>query len=165
MRGSYYFDDRHERGHIERTMAQHQKEWGTTVLWFRFAGDEEESSHTVYGESYPGGGNEWDDGFPVPVIDAVPFEGREQNENGFFTIDRIHIKASAEQLRRAGLDDLERGRDVLRDRIVYRGVVYDVMSIQSLGRVNGRDVTVGIDGDEVTPDELVNTDTFAEYAD
>ena len=123
----------------------------------------------VYDEGAVAGGKTYDGPLRIPVLSAVPTQGPENSDDqGFATYDRVMLRMSYEQVRRAGFSrDLIQDRESrLLDRFVYRGKVFDVDSLQTAGHFEqtSGDTVLQVAGVQLRPDELLDSPTFARYS-
>ena len=161
-RGRFNVD--YEQNEINAALRGRQNEIGDTVDWYRF--DRENSViDDIYDEG-TGSGKHFRGPFTVPVMHVVREEGMaEENPEGLYYSDSIHVTAAFDQLRRAGFSfvDLDHQK-WLKDRIVYDDRVFRVTRLEVLGQVKRRDVIVSIDALQERGDELVNDAQFARWS-
>jgi hypothetical protein len=153
-----------EVNEIDSALRGRQDEVGDTVTYYRFSAELSESDD-IYDEG-SGAGRVYLPPMPLPVLHVTREEGGNQdNPEGFYTNDEIHLTASFEQIVKVGLTALDVETDnYLRDRFVYDNRVFRVMKIAVLGQMQQRDIIVGMDATQVKPDELVNDPAFKKYS-
>lgn len=164
-----FFTVKDEKRRIDRDMELFQAVHGTTVQWYFL--DEEHTVHDdIYDEGFVEGGKSYNGPTPIPVLSAQAQQGQETNsdDTGFAVYDRVTLRIAYEQARRAGLDpELTKYREGrLHDRFVWRGRVFDVESVQTRGHFEqtSADTTILVIGVQLRPDELVDSEAFAEYS-
>lgn len=153
-------------------MESFQAVFGTEVLWFFFQPVGPGSPTVlddVYDEGAVASGKTYDGPLRIPVLSAVPAQGAENpDDQGFATYDRIVLRMSYEQVRRAGLSQnlIQDRESRLLDRFVYRSRVFDVTALQTSGHFEqtGADTVLQVSGVQLRPDELLDSPTFARYS-
>lgn len=162
-----FFSVRDEQRRIDRDMELYQNVYGTEMLWFFYV-----PTATTYDDVYDEGsvtsGKSYSAPLRVPVLSAQTSQANEQaDDQGFATYDRVQLRMSYDQVRRAGLDrDLVANREKhLLDRFVWRGRVYDVETITTAGHFDpaSLDMVLYVAGVQLRPDELVDSPAFAAY--
>lgn len=113
------------------------------------------------------GGKKFRPLYNLPVLSAHDAQGAESTDDqGLATYDRVILRLSFEQARRAGLSPgliATRDEDLL-DRFVYRSKVFDVRQITTQGHVSSQDdLVVVVTGVEIRPDELEDSSVFSRY--
>jgi hypothetical protein len=164
-----FFSVKDERRRIDRDMELYQQVHGTTVLWF-FLDEHHSVQDDIYDEGFVSGGKVYDGPTTIPVLSAQSQQGQEASpgDTGFEVYDRVTLRISYEQARRAGLDpELTKYREgALHDRFVFRNRVFDVESVQTRGHFEqtAADTTVQVIGVQLRPDELVDSPSFARWS-
>lgn len=154
----------YETNEIRDALTGYQIEVGDFVIYYRY--DSINSRlHSVYDEPIAGG-LAWRRPINLPVIHAIHLENeRDITAEGEYTNDTIELTASFEQLRMSAMSKLDiNTQNYLNDRFVYDGKVFKVIQISIKGQIQSRDLIVRIEGTQVKADELVNSTTFARYA-
>lgn len=167
--GGRFFGTKDEYRRLDRDIELHQQVYGTDVEWWFL----EHAGHgtvvdDIYDEGFVEGGKGFAGPARIPVLSAIAQQGNEQEgDAGFASLDRVTLRMSYEQVRRAGLDlDLVANREQhLHDRFVFRGRVFDVEGIQSAGHFDpaARDVTLHVTGRQLRTDELYDSPVFQAY--
>lgn len=162
------FSVRSEIRRHNRAFTDFAQEAGTYVRWYRFDSTESQTD-PVYDEENTEFSNAWHDPRNVLALSIVTAEGGEiSGEGGGYTTDLLRGWFAVEHLQRAQLPDIDTSvlteRRLLKDRIVYGGVVWSPTRIDFGAHIRDYDLTFILDAEEVDPDELVNDSTFAEYA-
>ncbi|WP_019629573.1 hypothetical protein [Actinomadura atramentaria] len=155
----------YETNEIHGALHGFQHSHGDQVDWYRYLEQPISGIHAIYDEG-DGRGRLWAAPINLPVLHVVRLEGRQEDrpEGGYYS-DNIHVTASFNQVTRTGLTRLDiRHHRYLKDRIVYDDRVFRVLSIAVLGQVQTRDIIVSVDAAMVKPDELVNDQQFAAWA-
>lgn len=167
-RGRFFrVKDEHER--INRGMELFQSVHGTFVDWWFFEEpDHGTVLHDVYDEGLVEGGKHYRGPRRLPVMSVMHRQGEELNDDrGLATYDHITLRVSYDQARDAGLDlDLLANReDRLHDRIVWRGRVFDVESVQTAGDFDtaALPTTIHITATQLRDDELYDSPDFQPY--
>lgn len=167
-----FFRTRDEYTRLDEGLQTHQEQVGTRVLWYflEHAGHGPDATvvDDIYDEGLVTSGKAFHGPFSIPVLSAVVAQGQEEpDDTGFAVTDRMVLRLSYEQARRAGLDlDLTANREErLHDRFVYRRRVFDVEAIQTSGHFDptDRDVTISVTGRQLRSDELYDSSQFQEY--
>lgn len=158
------FDADYEMNDIHETLRGWQTEFGDNVLYYRYWGEQSEV-HDIWGEA-AGVGRVWRPPNEIDVLHVTHVEGKqEERAQGLYYNSSLYITASFDQLRRAGLTEMDlQHQGYLRDRIVYDFRVFRVTSIQVMGQVQRRDAVVSIEGTQVKPDEMLNDAGFEAFA-
>jgi hypothetical protein len=164
-----FFGTRDELRRLDRGLELYQQVHGTEVDWFFL----EHPGHgtlldDIYDEGFVESGKRFRGPRRIPVLSAVVTQGQEETgDQGFITFDRVVLRLSYEQARKAGLDlDLVANREErLHDRFVFRRRVFDVESVQTAGHFepSNRDVTLHVVGRQLRFDELYDSPDFREY--
>ena len=107
-------------------------------------------------------GRYWDRPFTLPCLSAEVIQGEtHHDERGFYNVDRLHLTVSFADIQRL-LPDLPNNTDIhLKDRVGFRGALYQPFQIWSRGQVADHYTVVSIDALQVKPDEVVNDPQFA----
>lgn len=166
-----FFSTRDEQSRINRDMEAYQQVYGTEVDWYfiEHLGAGGTVVDDIYDEGFVEGGKDFHGPRRIPVLSAIVQQGQENlsEDSGFATFDRVVLRLSYEQARRAGLDlDLVANREShLHDRFVFRRRVFDVERIQSSGHFQpeAQDTTVNIVGRQLRSDELYDSAVFQPY--
>lgn len=166
-----FFSTRDEQRRINRGMELHQQVYGTEVNWYfiEHLGAGGTVVDDIYDEGFVEGGKDFHGPRRIPVLSAVVEQGQESmsEEGGFAIFDRVVLRLSYEQARRAGLDlDLVANREArLHDRFVFRRRVFDVERIQSAGHFQpeSQDTTINVVGRQLRSDELYDSAVFQQY--
>lgn len=142
-------------------------EWGTYVLWFRYYESASEIDD-VYDEHDFDSEIAWHPPRKIPALNIVTYQGGEtKGEGGFYSTDTMRATFSAEHIRRQGLPDINKStyldRDLLKDRLVYDGILWSPTAINFAGNVQDVNLVIGIVCEEIDPDEVRNDPTFEEY--
>lgn len=160
------FNDRYELNAIFEGMQEELQEFvGQLVEYYRY-----DSVNSVVDPIYDVGadigGRRFKKPFMLPVISAGLEEGVEVNQGqGSYTTDVCHLVVSYDQAEKAGLRRMRTDwRLFLGDRFVYNDTVFQVRNIQVRGPIGERYEVLGIDGWQVTADELVYDPDFARFA-
>lgn len=142
-----------------------QRWTGDQIYYYRFAYDQS-SVDPVYGEADAPNGRIYFEQGLIPALHVIHVEGDNDNtEQGFYTNDRAHVTMSYDQLKRLGLNNMDiNTQNYLKDRFVYDGKVFRVISFQILGQIQQRDIVIALDATQVKPSEMVNDIQFAQYA-
>jgi hypothetical protein len=177
-----FFDDRAEADNINRGLDAWVQGWGTAIDWWAFVGttpigtvaDEPFAERSVFNDLYDEGSTTVGSGkkfrlLPnVPVLSASVVQGEESaNDMPESSFDSLVVRASNEQLRRAGVStDLVTTRDTdVFDRIVFRNKVWDIRSIRVEGHISTLDdFLVTIRANEMRDDELQDSPQFGRYS-
>lgn len=161
-RGRFHAD--FETNEIQDALEGHHRQVGDTVSWYRFDRDDSEMND-IYDEG-DGVGKVYNGPYTVPILHVTREEGLNQDTDiGFYYNDDVHMTASFAQLVAVGFTKMDiEHQTYLKDRVVYDGRVFRVTRIEVLGQIQRRDIVVGIDLTQVKPDELVNDQQFARYA-
>lgn len=164
-----FFSTRAEQRRMDRDLEQFQQVYGTEVDWyFLLRVGQGTIMNDTYDEGDVFGGKAFDGPRRVPVLAAQARQGQENaDDQGFATFDRVTLKLSYEQARRAGLElDLIANREAhLHDRFVWRRRVFDVEGIQTAGHFDptARDVTILVNAVQLRNDELIDSPEFQPY--
>lgn len=163
-----FFGVRDEMRRMDRDMALYQSTYGSVVEWYFFS-PSSTIVDDIYDEGDVVGGKDYDGPRKLPVMGVETGQGSEsEDDQGFATYDRINVKLSWEQARKAGFDpDPTRFRQKhLLDRFVWRGLVFGVEQIQTSGHfdASNRDMTIYITGVQMRADELLDSVVFAKYS-
>lgn len=158
------FSPDYETKEIAETLRGWQSEFGDNVLYYRYWG-EQSQVHDIWDEA-SGVGRVWHPPHEIEVLHVTRLEGTpEERAQGLYYNDSLFLTASYEQLKRLGMTELDlTHQSYLRDRIVYDFRVFRVTGIRVMGQIQRRDVMVSIDATQVKPDEMVNDEQFAEFA-
>lgn len=163
-----FFSTRDEMRRMDRDIELFQSTYGTEVAWYFYRAGAS-TIDDIYDEGSVTGGKVYDGPVRIPVLSAVPTQGREENDDqGFATYDHITLRLSFEQARKAGFSgNLVQDREQhLLDRFVFRARVFEVNEIQLAGHfdASNRDMVFSIAATQVRPDELVDSPSFAQYS-
>lgn len=137
---------------------------GQRVLWWVYS-EEATEVDPVYDVGAYTGGRMWHTPFVLPVVLASIEQGQlYQNDRGFYTLDQLRLIVNATELysklpRMAYSPD-----DHLKDRIEYRGHLFQPTLIYPKGHIQKHLVVVQIAAGEVKPEEWVNDPQFAHVA-
>lgn len=156
------FDARFELDNIHEGMDEDlQREVGQILPWYVFDRDASVVDD-VYDVGSATGGRKWKDPVLVPALSVVNLEDDEIiNDRGQYLIDTIRIAINPDALRIAGLHDVvERPHEHANDRVVYEGMVFAVHQVRVRGTLRSGYVVVGVDAQQVKPDELTNDAQF-----
>lgn len=161
------FSVRGEVRRHNRAFTDSADEWGTSVLWFRYNAAAT-TVDDVYDDPSFGTTLAWHEPRPVMCMNLIAQQGAEvKGEGGFYTTDSFYGTFSAEHLRRAGLPDLDLSvfadRSLLKDRIVYDGILWSPTALRFAAHVIDYDLVFGLAAEEIDPDEVVNDPLFAQY--
>lgn len=164
------FDHRYEADSISYGIVDElQEPFGQNVEWWVY-NKAESSVDPIYdtGQNDSDGGLVWDGPFYVPVVSANLKQGHapQTAHEGYYNVDALHLVASVDAVKRAGIRDIATNPSAhLADRIIWRGQVWKPSDIQPRGIVGpSRYVVLGIDCNEISPEEMVNDVTFQKYA-
>jgi hypothetical protein len=160
--------DEHER--LNRGMELFQNVHGTEVDWwfFEHIGATKTVVDDIYDEGLITGGKKYHGPRRIPVLSAMHRQGEELNDDrGMQTFDHVTLRVSYEQARRAGLDldVLANREELLHDRFVLRGRVFDVESIQTAGQFDSpmTPTVMHVTATQVRDDELYDSKEFQRY--
>lgn len=163
-----YFPTKFDTSRMQKDMLSLQQQFGVNVLWYVF--DYANTAvNPTYDERDLSTGGVYDGPYRIPVISAARVMGpQEGGTEGLYTLDRLTVTASYEQVRRIGMTpdlDLE-STPHLNDRLVYENKVFDIQNIRSSGQYDPTHtyLTLLIDAVQVRPDELVYDAAFTSYA-
>ena len=158
------FDADYEMNEISQTLRGWQSEFGDSVLYYRYWGEESEVNN-IWDEA-SGVGRVWHPPAEVATLHVVHLEGgAEDRAQGQYYNDSITLTASFDQLRRLGMTEMDlQFQSYLRDRVVYDFRVFKVDRIAVMGQIQRRDPIVSIEGTQVKPDEMLNDVGFEAFA-
>lgn len=144
---------------INRSFRRYQRTVGQIVTWYEW----DPTSSGVTG-TYDEGSRGWKPPRPMPILHLVRDEEEQvPREEGFITTGRVHLTASPEQLRRAGMSDPYDSRRHLHDRFLWDNEVWEVRTWRLQGRLVNFETVIGIDAQRVAPEEMYN-DPQADWA-
>lgn len=138
---------------------------GQYIHWYRFDPTATEVD-PIYGVGDYGGGRRWVlPGFEVPAISAVIYQGQTiQNERGFYQSDIMRATLNVKDVD-ALLPGLRTTPDVYYlDRVKYQNEIFTPSRLYLRGHVKNYYTVLTLDFLQVNPEELVNDDQFATFA-
>lgn len=161
--GRFHVD--YETNEIYKGLRGWQREVGDYVSYYRFAYDQSYVDPT-YGEATGPNGRTYFGPINTPALHVLHTEsGISEMPEGFETsLDRIHVTASFDMVRRIGLTKMDiQTESYLKDRLVYDNMAFRIQNIQILGQIQRRDIIVTIDGVQLKPEDMVNDIQFAAF--
>ncbi len=180
MRGGYEGTDRNSRFDMEyeaKSMYEGMAEElggtvGVAVDWFRWQTYYLEENYTdiiddIYdvSSSEPGKGRRWMLPFKMPVLMAQWIRGTNvMNERGFYVTDTLRLVINVGDAQRLLPSLLTQASTHIKDRILYRGVVYVPTRVLPRGSFGYRWSVITVDLNQLNPEELVNDPQFQAYA-
>jgi hypothetical protein len=180
MRGGYEGTDRNSRFDMEyeaKSMYEGMAEElggtvGVAVDWFRWQTYYLEENYTdiiddIYdvSSSEPGKGRRWMLPFKMPVLMAQWIRGTNvMNERGFYVTDTLRLVINVGDAQRLLPSLLTQASTHIKDRILYRGVVYVPTRVLPRGSFGYRWSVITVDLNQLNPEELVNDPQFQGYA-
>lgn len=159
------FNANYETADIYKGLRGWQREVGDYADYYRF---EYEQSHThpVYGEADSPNGRVYFGPISIPALHVVHTESAisEMPEGFETTLDRVHVTASFDMLKRTGLTKLDiQTSNFLKDRIVYDNMPFRIQNIQVLGQIQRKDIIVTFDGVQLKEEDMINDRQFAQF--
>ena len=180
MRGGSESTDRNSRFDMEyeaKSMYEGMAEElggtvGVAVDWFRWQTYYLEENYTdiiddIYdvSSSEPGKGRRWMLPFKMPVLMAQWIRGTNvMNERGFYVTDTLRLVINVGDAQRLLPSLLTQASTHIKDRILYRGVVYVPTRVLPRGSFGYRWSVITVDLNQLNPEELVNDPQFQGYA-
>ncbi len=155
-----------ETSEIYKGLRGWQREVGDYAYYYRFE-YEQSVSNPVYGEADSPNGRVYFGPIDIPALHVVHTESSiaEMAEGFETTLDRIHVTASFDMLKRVGLTKMDiQTSSYLKDRIVYDNMPFRVQNIQIIGQIPQRDIIVTFDGVQLKEEDIINDRQFALYA-
>jgi hypothetical protein len=145
---------------------------GVAVDWFRWQTYYLEENYTdivddIYdvSSSEPGKGRRWMLPFKMPVLMAQWIRGTNvMNERGFYVTDTLRLVINVGDAQRLLPSLLTQASTHIKDRILYRGVVYVPTRVLPRGSFGYRWSVITVDLNQLNPEELVNDPQFQGYA-
>ena len=133
--------------------ADAQKEWGTSLEWFRFD-PEETDTDDLYDVGAP---RRWKPAIVVPCLWVIREEGVDTfRDHGLDLVDTLNAAVSKANLRDIlTWRGLEHPVNYIKDRVRYDGVIFTVSKIAPAGELNQRDVVVSVTGSMIQQDEYI----------
>lgn len=162
--GRFHAD--YETNEIYKGLRGWQREVGDYAEYYRFE-YEQSVSHPVYGEADGPSGRVYFGPISIPALHVVHTESaiNEMAEGFETTLDRIHVTASFDMLKRVGLTKMDiQTSNFLKDRIAYDNTLFRIQNIQVMGQIQQRDIIVTFDGVQLKEEDIVNDLQFAQYA-
>lgn len=164
------FDHRFEADSISQGIIDElQEPFGTTVEWYVYD-TVLTTVDAIYdvGQNDSNGGRAWIGPFWVPVVSANLNQGDvpQTDHEGYYNVDQLHLVCAIDSVKKAGITDIATNPSRHQsDRIIWRGEVWKPKDVQPRGVVGpSRYVVLGIQCDQVSPEEMVNDITFQKYA-
>ena len=145
---------------------------GVDVDWFRWEDyyleeNYEDIVDDIYdvSSSTPGKGRRWMLPFKMPVVMAQFIRGTNvMNERGYYVADTLRLVMNVGDVQRMMPDMITDPNKHIKDRILYRGVVFVPTRVLPRGSFGYRWAVVTVDCNQVNPEELVNDPQFQKYA-
>jgi hypothetical protein len=158
------FNANYETTDIMGTLRGRQSEIGERVQYYRFS-HADEAGDDLYDEG-TGAGKVYVGPYRIPALHVINSQGPSQDTTqGQYTVNNLSVTASFDALRKMGFTDMDiEHAKYLSDRVVYDNKVFRVTSIAVLGQIQSRDIIVGLECTQVSPDELVNDRQFAHWS-
>lgn len=140
------------------------KHVGQDLDWWRYAPTESESDD-IYDVGSIAEGRHWDDPIVIPTVNIAWFQGvTVQSDRGFYNTDLLRVTMNmkdVEELLPALITDTD---DFLKDRLVWKGQVYRPNKFYPRGQLIDDYTIFSFDALQINPEELVNDQQFATYA-
>lgn len=138
---------------------------GQTVRWWQWddtASTIDEIYDTGYSTGDQSNGRMWKRPIDIPCLTAFLYQGQtHHDERGFYNIDRLHMTIDMKVVWRL-MPALPENADAhLRDRIEFRGAIYQPYQIWQRGQVKYDYTVLSVDATQVKPDEMVNDPQFS----
>lgn len=112
-----------------------------------------------------GMGRRWDEAFKMPVIMAQQIRSTNvMNERGFYVTDTLRLVIAVDDINRLLPDIVANPTSHIKDRIVYKGLVFVPTRVLPRGHYKDRYSVVTIDCNQVNSEELVNDPQFQDYS-
>ena len=137
---------------------------GQSVQWWRWDSQDTEVDD-IYDVGSVTGGRKWYQGFELPCIAAIVYQGiTQQDERGFYNTDVLRITMSMAEIERLLPTLPSSPDDYLRDRIVYRNQVFRPTHFYPRGLIKTDYTLFSLDASQINPEEMVNDQQFVDYA-
>lgn len=137
---------------------------GQIVEWWRYDSENTESDD-IYDVGSVDGGRRWLDPFNMVCINASLYQGiTVQDARGFYNTDLLRVTLNIKDVEEL-IPDLVSNTDAyLKDRIVFRGEVFRPKRFYPKGQITDDYTIFSFDAIQVNPEELINDQQFAAYA-
>lgn len=141
-----------------------ERNYGDWLNYFRFNAALSQTD-PVYGEA-TGAGRVYNGPYRIPATHITHIEGQnEYGDKGFYYSDSLSAQISFKDFISCGLSyaDIETG-GYLNDRVVYDRKLFRITDLAIRGQIQERDIMVGLDAQQLKPDEVADDPQFAAYA-
>lgn len=137
---------------------------GQNIEWWRWDPDTTETDD-IYDVGSIDGGRRWKSPMKMPAIRATIYHGvTVENSRGFYNTDVLRVSVNMKDIERMLPGVPVTPDDFLRDRIVYRNQVFIPTRFYPRGLIIDSYTVFTFDANQVNPEELVNDQQFAQYA-
>jgi hypothetical protein len=102
----------------------------------------------------------------VPVLHVTHIEGENLNtDTGFYYNDTLSASIAFDQFTGVGMShaDIQTG-NYLNDRVYYDQKIFRIVQLAIRGQIQERDIIVGLEAEQMKPDELVDDPQFSQWS-
>lgn len=153
-----------ETKRIFHGISGYERNYGDYLTYFRFNAGLSETD-PIYNEATVGG-RVYNGPYRVPATHVTHVEGQnEYGDKGFYYSDSLTAQISFNDFIACGMTyaDIETG-NYLNDRVIYDRKLFRITDLSIRGQIQERDIMVGLDAQQLKPDEVVDDPQFAAYA-